>query len=124
MIECIRFTGYKLGRVAQWKSSGLLSHWFWVRVPARSLLNPPAGGFLVLGPRRGMLFESQHAHSSILLREDFWFWAPVGDRYAPFGGNVELQYAQLLSSKIAYYRSFHFGTRLRVTSPAKSYLKL
>ena len=41
------------GRVAQWKSSGLLSHWFWVRVPARSLVDPPSGGFLVLGPRGG-----------------------------------------------------------------------
>ena len=75
MLEC---RPLKTGRVAQWQSSGLLSHWLRVRISPRSLRQGFFGrSFLVASPRQGMVFESLRAHfDKDFLGGVFWLRVP------------------------------------------------
>jgi hypothetical protein len=98
--------------IAQWARSSTAEQWPFKPLvlgsnPSALTLILPLGSFLVLGPRKGMLFESQRAHSyspfgevfgsgspqgdairiparSLLfsLRGVFWFWFPAGGFYS------------------------------------------
>ena len=65
MIECSPLYRSR-GRVAQWQSSGLLSHWLRVRISPRSLIFNVTlwVAFLFASLRKGMAFKSAMLQSS------------------------------------------------------------